>query len=214
MKSVPFWLFLAVACSASDRAATTDTLVSRTDTGASQAPLIQARPESIPAQTHIHELKGLDTVPTAVGAYDDSVMASGRGDQIIVTTSGDTIQYIGGTSFDVDGTDKWGAEHYRKNSVQYLIITFQTGYKPGGRAIKTTKARVRLPTMTSSQELILEGLCRVDQIRDPLIIAIATVPEGETYGPASSAWRYNPSTERLTQISPSNVTCAHVVVED
>jgi hypothetical protein len=212
MKAVPMWTLVVVACSVGERSATSDTATS--DTATSHAVVIQTPPASVPAQTHIQELKGLDTVSTAAGAYDDSVLANGRGDQIIVTTSGDTIQYIGGTTFDVDGTDKWGAEHYRKNSVQYLQITFQTGYKPNGRAIKTTKARVRLPTMTASQELILEGLCRVDQIRDPLIIAIATVPEGETYGPASSAWRYNPSTERLTQISPSNVTCAHVVVED
>jgi len=207
IKSVPMWALIAVACSAGERAANTDTLTS-------QAAVIHAPTESNPAQTHIQELKGLDTVSTAVGAYDDSVLATAHGDQIIVTASGDTVRMLGGTTFDVDGTMDWGAEHYRKNSIQYLRITFQTGYKPGGRAIKTTKARVRLPTMTPSQELILEGLCRVDQIRDPLIVAIATVPEGETYGPASSAWRYNPSTERLTQISPSNVTCAHVVVED
>lgn len=214
MRSFPLWAFIAVSCSAGERSANADTAISTTDTAASKAPVIESPRESIPTEAHIHELPGLDTVPSAIGAYDDSVLASARGDQAIVTSSGDTIQYIGGTTFDVDGTDKWGAEHYRKNSVQYLIITFQTGYKPGGRAIKTTKARVRLPTMTSSQELILEGLCRVDQIRDPLIIAIATVPEGETYGPASSAWRFNRGTERLTQISPSNVTCAHVVVED
>ena len=212
MKAVPMWALVVVACSAGERSATSDTATS--DTATSHAVVIQTPPESAPAQTHIQELKGLDTVSTAAGAHDDSVLANARGDQVIVTASGDTIQYIGGTTFDVDGTDKWGAEHYRKNSVQYLQITFQTGYKPGGRAIKTTKARVRLPTMTASQELVLEGLCRVDQIRDPLIIAIATVPEGETYGPASSAWRYNPSTERLTQISPTNVTCAHVVGED
>jgi hypothetical protein len=207
MKSVPMWALIAVACSASERAANTDTVTS-------QAAVIHAPPDSIPAQTHIQELKGLDTVSTAVGAYDDSVLATAHRGQVTVTPSGDTVQMLGGTTFDVDGTMDWGAEHYRKNSIQYLRITFQTGYKPDGRAIKTTKARVRLPTMTSSQELILEGLCRVDQIRDPLIVAIATVPEGETYGPASSAWRYNRSTERMTQISPSNVTCAHVVVED
>jgi hypothetical protein len=212
MKAVPMWAFLVLACSGGERSATNDTVAA--DTLTSQAAVIQPLPESIPAQTHIQELKGLDTVSTAMGAYDDSVLAAARGDQVIVTASGDTIQYIGGTIFDVDGTMNWGAEHYRKNSIQYLQITFQTGYKPGGRAIKTTKARVRLPTMISNQELILEGLCRVDQIRDPLILAIAAVPEGETYGPASSAWRYNPSTERLTQISPSNVTCAHVVGED
>jgi hypothetical protein len=212
MKAVPMWALVVAACSAGERSATRDTATSHMDT--SHAVVIQTLPESVPAQTHIQELEGLDTVSTAEGAYDDSVLANARGDQIIVATSGDTIQYIGGTTFDVDGTDKWGAEHYRKNSVQYLQITFLTGYKPGGKAIKATKARVRLPTMTASQELILEGLCRVDQIRDPLIIAIATVPDGETYGPASAAWRFNPSTERLTQISPSNVTCAHVVVDD
>jgi len=206
------WALVVVACSGGERSATRDAATSHADT--SHAVIIQTPPESVPAQTHIQELPGLDTISTGEGAYDDSVLANARGDQVIVTASGDTIQYLGGTTFHVDGTDKWGAEHYRKNSVQYLQITFLNGYKPGGKAIKTTKARVRLPTMTARQELILEGLCRADQVRDPLIIAIATVPDGQTYGPASSAWRFNPSTERLTQISPSNVTCAHVAGED
>jgi hypothetical protein len=212
MKVVPMWALFVAACSAGERAASSSTATSHTDT--SHAVVVETQPESVPAQTHIQELEGLDTISTAAGAYDDSVLANTRGDQVIVTPSGDTIQWVGGTIFDVDGTMNWGAEEYRKNAVKFLRIVFRTGNRPDGRAINRTKARVRLPTMTSSQELILEGLCRVDQVRDPLIIAIATVPDGETYGPASSAWRYNPGTERLAQISSSNVTCAHVVGED
>jgi hypothetical protein len=71
-----------------------------------------------------------------------------------------------------------------------------------------------LPPLRPGEELILEGLCRIDGVRDPSVLAIATVPKGEDFGPARYAWRFDPITESLSGISASNVTCAHVVVDD
>ena len=160
-------------------------------------------------------LEVIDTVPsTATTAYDDSVLAISIGDRPVVTDRGDTIRWLGGTEFNVDSTKNYGAEHYEKNRVQYLRVVLKTGNLPNGKAINVTKARVRLPQLRPDEELILASLCRVDGQRDPLILAIATVPEGETFGPARYAWRFDPVTQALSGISTPNVTCAHIVGED
>jgi len=160
-------------------------------------------------------LEVVDTVPsTSTTAYDDSVLTISIGDHPVVTDRGDTIRWRGGTMFNVDSTKDYGAEEYEKNGVHYLRVVLQTGNLPNGKPINVTKARVRLPKLRPEEELILDGLCRVDGEGDPRILAIATVPEGETFGPARYAWRFDPVTQALSGISTPNVTCAHVVGED
>ena len=200
-------VFLAIACR-DRRPAVRQTV---TDQQTAAAPVTR---DSLAPPKGRQEIGTPKTASTSAGAYDDSVIATGHGTEVIVTASGDTIQWLGGTLFNVDQTGEYGAEEYRKNAVKYLRITLQTGNTPDGRPILITKARAQLPPMTSSEELILEGLCRVNEVRDPLIVAIATIPDGETYGPANYAVRYDPKLETLTQISPTNVTCAHVVGEN
>jgi hypothetical protein len=176
---------------------------------------------AVPAATQpvgnslLKALEVIDTVPsTSTTAYDDSVLAISIGDHPTVTERGDTIRWLGGTMFKVDSTKDYGAEEYEKNGVHYLRVVLQTGNLPNGKAINVTKARVRLPKLHPDEELILESLCRVEGEGDPRILAIAAVPEGETFGPARYAWRFDPVTQALTGISTPNVTCAHVVGED
>jgi hypothetical protein len=116
--------------------------------------------------------------------------------------------------FNVDSTKEYGADYYSKNGSKYLRVTLMIGHHPNGKPIEVTKARVLLPPMTSEGELVLAGLCRIDSVRDPRVLAIATVPEGETYGPARYAWRFDPVTQSLSGIPTSNVTCAQVQGED
>jgi hypothetical protein len=157
----------------------------------------------------------IDTVPSSpTTRFDDSVMAAAAGQQIVVTPRGDTIQWLGGTMFNVDSTREFTAEYYAKNGSKYLRVALITGHSPDGKPIKVTKARVLLPPMTSDGELVLAGLCRIDSVRDPRVLAIATVREGETYGPARYAWRFDPVTQLLSGIPTANVTCAQVTGED
>jgi hypothetical protein len=186
------------------------------DTNRSDTVRAEAPATSQPVQKPLlNPLEVIDTVPsTSVTACDDSVLATAIGDHPVVTVRGDTIRYLGGTEFNVDSTKNYAAEHYEKNGVNYMRVARQTGNLPNGKAINVTKARVKLPKLRPGEELILEGLCVVDGKRDPRILAIATVPEGETYGPARFAWRFDPVTQALSGISTPNVTCAHVVGED
>ena len=175
---------------------------------------IPAASEAV-TNSSLNALEVIDTVPSsATTAYDDSVLATSIGDQSLVTERGDTIRWLGGTMFNVDSTKDYGAEHYEKNGVQYLRVVLQTGNLPNGKAINVTKARVQLPKLRPDEELILASLCRVDGKGDSRILAIATVPEGEDFGPARFAWRFDPVSQALSGISTPNVTCAHIVGED
>ena len=205
-----YLVLILAACGGEDRAVTNKTVTTTSAADTSQTEKVSTAIQPAPSASPI-----IDTVPSsAVTRYDDSVLATTTGDHPIVTSRGDTIRWTGGTMFNVDSTKQYGAEEYTKNGMHFLRVVLQTGNRPNGKAINVTKARVRLPPMSPDEELILEGLCRVDGVSDRRILAIATVPEHETFGPAHHAWRFDPVTESLSGIPASNVTCAHVVGED
>lgn len=204
------FVLIIAACVGEDRAATNKTVTTTTTADTLPTEKVAKAAEPAPSASPI-----IDTVPSSVvTSYDDSILATTTGDHPVVTSRGDTIRWTGGTMFNVDSTKQYGAEEYTKNGTHYLRVVLQIGNRPNGKAINVTKARVRLPPMGPDEELILEGLCRVDGVRDPRILGIATVPEHETFGPAHYAWRFDPVTESLSGIPASNVTCDHVVGED
>ena len=211
-KSIVGLILILVACRGQERAAANETVSNAAlPSDTLQPPILPGAAKHSTAETGAI----IDTVPSSPAtSFDDSVIATAAGQQVVVTPRGDTIQWLGGTMFNVDSTKEYGADYYAKNGTKYLRITLMIGHHPNGKPIEVTKARVLLPPMTSEGELVLAGLCRIDSVQDPRILAIATVPEGETYGPARYAWRFDPVTQSLSGIPISNVTCAQVQGED
>ena len=208
-------LLILVACHAKEQAVTNQTDSSATTLSDTLRRAVLRGTQVTANRPGTESETIIDTVPSSpLTRFDDSVIATAAGQQIVITPRGDTIQWLGGTMFNVDSIKEYGADYYAKNGSRYLRVTLLAGHQPNGKAIEVTKARVLLPANTSDEDLVLAGLCRVDTVRDPRILAIATVPEGETYGPARYAWRFDPVTESLSGIPTSNVTCAQVQGED
>jgi len=146
--------------------------------------------------------------------YSDSALGRIRGDEEILTAQGDTFQLIAGSILRVDSAQEYLVDEYRKNETHYLRVARMIGHTHDGMPIQVTRARIALPIRDSSEELILQGLCRIDGKQDPLVLAIAVIPDGSIFGPSRHAWRFDPVTEKLSEIPIQGVTCAHVVGED
>ena len=202
-------IFSALACRGGNRAADSRT---RLDTSRDSLQIaVRPAADSSPGI----EAAIIDTVPSSpVTAYDDSVIASAVGTHPVVTARGDTIQYVGGTGLYVDSTREYASEEYRKNDVHYFRVALQRGNLPDGKPIMVTKARVRIPQLRLNEELILGSLCRINNIDDPRVIAVATFPTDTTFGPAHYAWRFDPVTETLSGIPATNVSSGRIMGED
>ena len=102
----------------------------------------------------------------------------------------------------------------RRTGIHYLRITRTIGHKPDGRAIFSTRARLRLPPTDSTEEIVTEGLCLVDGKEDRSVIGIAGMVGDSVQWQARHAWRFDLPSETLREIPTAGVTCAHVIVDD
>jgi hypothetical protein len=151
----------------------------------------------------------------SLAAYEDSVLAnSPMSEDDIVLSNGDTLRLIGSTSMDQRKAKDYGIDLYIRNSVYYLRVDKLVSRTPAGKAINSTLARVRLPPVDSTDEVIIEGLCSVNDISDPLVFGIVSPDSYGVQWQASHAWRFDVSTETLREIPVTGVKCAHVVGED
>jgi hypothetical protein len=151
----------------------------------------------------------------ALAAYEDSVLAnSPMSEDNIVLANVDTLRLIGSTSMDQQAAKDYGVDLYIRNSVHYLRVDKLVSRTPQGKAINSTIARVRLPPVDSTDEVIIEGLCSVDDTHDPLVFGIVSPDSYGVQWQASHAWRFDVSTETLREIPVLGVKCAHVVGDD
>ena len=149
----------------------------------------------------------------ALAAYEDSVLDTLRAPSV-VTPDGDTLTPLGGIMMEAEGAKDYGIDEYTKNGIHFLRITRTIGRNPNGYPIFSTRARLRLPRMDSTEELVREGLCLVNGKEDRLVIGIAGIVGDSVEYQARHAWRFNLSNEKLQEIPTAGVTCGHVTIDD
>jgi hypothetical protein len=162
-----------------------------------------SRPDDSPIAAH--SSPGVKT-GTSAGAqsYEDSILDALPPGRTVVTRSGDTLLNIGGGMLD----EEYGAGEYRKNSATYVIIERSLGHKSNGMPIWSTRARLLLPPMDSTQTLFFAGMCGIDDKSDPFVLAIpAAGPSDSVYRNIRHAWRFDRATETLQVIQTSRVSC-------
>jgi hypothetical protein len=145
----------------------------------------------------------------ALATYEDSALAnSPMSENDILLANGDTLRLIGSTSMDQKEAKGYGVDLYIRNSVYYLRVDKLVSRTPQGKAISSTLARVRLPQVDSTDEVITEGLCSVNDISDPLVFGIVSPDSYGVQWQASHAWRFDAPTETLREIPVLGVKCA------
>ena len=151
----------------------------------------------------------------ALAAYDDSVVgAAGIMGPGKITPNGDTLKSYGGLMMDIEGARDYGIRHYSRNGIQYLRIAQVASREPNGTVVWTVRARLRLPPMDSTETLVLEGLCRVNDKDDPFVLGVVRTHGDSSNFRATHAWRFDLASKTLREIPTSGVTCAPVSGED
>jgi hypothetical protein len=138
------------------------------------------------------------------GAYEDSVLDALFPGQTMVTPSGDTLDSMAGGMLDKE----YGASEYRKNASIYVRIVRSLGHRSDGRPNWSTRVRLLLPAMDSTQGLLFAGMCGINDKSDRYILAIpAPGPGDSVYRDIRHAWRFDRATESLRAIPTTNVVC-------
>ncbi len=73
----------------------------------------------------------------------------------------------------------YGIDLYTKNAVPYIRIAKIVARTPSRQPIKSSIARMRLVPIDSTEEVITEGLCSVNETNDPFVIGIVR-PVGDS----------------------------------
>jgi hypothetical protein len=161
------------------------------------------------SSTAVDSSTALNPPSESVGAqpYEDSVLDALLPGRRVVTASGDTLLNMAGGMLD----EEYGASEYRKNSAKYVRIERSLGRRPDGRPIWSTRARLLLPRMDSTQALLFAGMCGIDDKSDPFVLAIPAAGPGDSvYRNIRHAWRFDRATETLHVIPASNIFCRDV----
>jgi hypothetical protein len=145
----------------------------------------------------------VSTTATGAMAFEDSVVDWLLPGRSAVTPSGDTLVSMGGGMLD----DDYGADQYRKNATRYLRVQRVVGRTSDGKAIWSTRARVPLPAMDSTQWLMFAGMCGIDDKPDHYVFAVAVANDDSVYRDIRGAWRFDRATETLRAIPTANVLC-------
>ena len=151
----------------------------------------------------------------ALVAYEDSILSDPPASDVpAVLPNGDTLIIIAGSMMWAPGAKDFGTDHYVRGGTHYLRITKTVGTQPNGRPIFSTRARLRLPPVDSSEGVVIQGLCLLNGKEDPFVLGIAGTVGDSVQWQARHAWRFDLATETLHEIPTTGVRCAHVVGED
>jgi hypothetical protein len=139
-------------------------------------------------------------------AVEDSVLDALLPGRTAVTRFGDTLVHVGGGMLG----EKYAASEYRRNGAAYVRIQRLLGNRSDGWPIWSTRTRIPLPPMDSSQYLLFAAPCGVAGKTDPNIIAIAAGRTDSVYGEIRHAWRFDQASESVRAIATHTVTCRNV----
>ena len=145
-----------------------------------------------------------------LAAYEDSILDGlHTGGQPAVLPNGDTVFTYGGGMMEAEGAQDYGIDHYRIGATHYVRIQRAIGRKANGNPIWLTRARLRLPPMDSTEDIVTEGLCAVNGKNDRFVLGIAGTAGDSVRWQARHAWRFDLATESLQEISTTGVSCGH-----
>jgi len=107
--------------------------------------------------------------------------------------------------------EEYAASEYRKNGVTYLRIQRLLGSRPDGSPVWSTRTRIALPQINSSEYLLFAGPCGIaEDVSDPYLIAIAAGKSDTTYREVRRAWRFEGQGEVLREVPTDNVVCRNL----
>jgi hypothetical protein len=146
---------------------------------------------------------GRSSDSAVVIAVEDSVLDALLPGRTAVTRLGDTLVQVGGGMLG----EEYAVSEYRKNGVTHVRIQRLLGNRPDGWPVWSTRTRIVLPAMDSTQYLLFAGPCGVAGTSDPNVIAIAAGKTDSVYREIRGAWRFEARSETLLPIATDSVTC-------
>jgi hypothetical protein len=138
-----------------------------------------------------------------VTAAEDSVLDALVPGRSAVTRFGDTLVHVGGGMMG----DDYAASEYRKNGATYLRMQRLLGNRSDGWPIWSTRTRILLPAMDSTQHLLIAGQCGTADRIDSNLIAIAVGKTDSVYREIRHAWRFDRASETLRAVETRGLTC-------
>jgi hypothetical protein len=155
------------------------------------------------------------TVDTASSAtYEEDSALRNLTYEPTISPNGDTLLSQGGMVMDKTLAPNYWIEHYTVNSTHYVRILQTTNSTSTGNPLTTTRARLRLPPVDSTEEVSIWGLCSVNGTNDPLVIGITRPVEDSAEWQASRAWRFDLKASTLREIPAAGVKCGTIKGED
>jgi hypothetical protein len=139
-------------------------------------------------------------------AVEDSVLDALVPGRSAVTRFGDTLVHIGGGMIG----EEYAASEYRKNGAPYVRMQRLLGNRPDGWPIWSTRSRILLPAMDSTQELLMSGQCGTARKSDSKIIAIAAGKTDSIYREIRHAWRFDSASQTLRARDTVGLTCLNL----
>jgi hypothetical protein len=151
----------------------------------------------------------------ALATYEDSILGQlSFGHPRTVTPNGDTLESLGSGFLQDPAAKDYGFRYYSRNGVRYLRIARMSGRSARGMLIWSTRSRLRLPPMDSTEHLVLEGYCLINGKDAPLVVAITGTAGDSVYWQARHAWSLDTTAGTLRDIPTTGVTCSHVSGEE
>ena len=132
---------------------------------------------------------------------------------VAVLANGDTLRFIIGRELAPEQARDYRIDLYTRNATPYARIT-KTIVGQDGKSLDSPIARTRLVPIDSTQYVVTEGLCSVNEANDPFVFGIVRPVGDSVQWQASHAWRFDVRTETIREISASGVKCARIVIDD
>jgi len=149
----------------------------------------------------------------ALETYADSVLDN-PSRPFAILPNGDTLKSIAGMVMDEKQAPNYGIEHYTRNSVHYVRVAETVGRTPDRKPINSTRARLRLPAIDSTEDVVIWGLCSVNGTNDPFVIGIMRPTGDSVEWQASHAWRFDLTGRTIREIPALGVKCGTIGGDD
>ncbi|MCA1837502.1 MAG: hypothetical protein LC674_01590 [Actinobacteria bacterium] len=126
-----------------------------------------------------------------------------------IAPNGDTLQPLNFSFLENSAGKDYEFVYYARNGVRFVRVDRQAGRTARGQALSLAQSRLRLPSMDSTDHIVLEGRCLIDGKDAPLVVAITGTAGDSVYRYARHAWRLDTAAGVLREIPIAGVTCRH-----